>query len=347
MTPRPRQKLVWIEVARGIAATLVILHHVSQHLSQELGYVPFRRALEPGSAAVDFFFVLSGFLILHVTQKDIGNPQTIVRYLRKRVLRIYPIFWAALLVFIAMNIIRSNSPVALSPAAIVLEGSLWPVTSGEPRIVGVAWSLSYEIFFYLLFAALLLHRGFGRAVFALWTLAALLVSTGALATPSNSALELITSEYSLLFPLGMAVAVGMRRASHPGSRSVLIIALPALAVTWYLQSAGHLEPHGTLPRLTYGVFSAMALYGLVLRDQEGKSVSWRPLLVLGECSYSIYLFHLVGVGIAAKAISVLGLYGEVPAFLLAAVMIVAGLIVGVAAGLIIERPLVRWARRVA
>ena len=346
-TPPIKRRLVWIEVARGIAASMVILLHASAHLEQELGSVSFRAALKPGSAAVDFFFVLSGFLIHYVTTRDVGNPRSIGKYLRKRILRIYPIYWAAMVVFLAMHFASSNSSAVLSPSSILREASLWPGEKGQALIVGVGWSLSYEIFFYVLFASFLVHRGAGRAVFGAWAVAALLRVAGVFSAPSNGALDLLTSEYSLLFPIGMAVAILIRRARHPRAGTVLLLGIPLFAVGWYLQSAGHLQHTGPLPRLVYGVCSAIVLYGLILLDYQGKSTTWRPLLILGECSYSIYLFHFVGIGVTAKAISILGLYGTTSPFLLVAMLIAGGLGAGVAAGLLVERPLVRWARRVA
>lgn len=341
-----KRKLIWIEVARGIAATLVVFHHASQHLNQELGHAPFYGALDPGNAAVDFFFVLSGFLIMHVCRREFGKPRRIGAYLRKRVLRIYPIYWVALATFYVLHSFSANPSASLMPSSLLYEATLWPRPPETSMIVGVAWSLSYEMFFYVLFAAFLLHRQLGRAVFAGWALLALLYMVGVVPEPSSSALHLLTSEYSLLFPFGMGIAVLVERATHPKATTILSIALPALALLWFLQCKGDLPRNGPLPRMLYGLVSAITLYGLVLLDYEGKTTKRRVLLLLGECSYSIYLFHLVGIGVAAKVVSILGLYGKAPLVLIVATIIAAGVAAGLIGGVFVERPLVRWARRI-
>ncbi len=68
------------------------LYHATRGLSlpQYLGYIPFGNGFGFGHAGVDFFFVLSGFIIMHAHATDIGKPERLSRYLWRRVTRIYP-----------------------------------------------------------------------------------------------------------------------------------------------------------------------------------------------------------------------------------------------------------------
>ncbi len=74
-------RLSGVQAARGVAALMVVLYHATRALSlpQYLGYIPFDNAFGFGHAGVDFFFVLSGFIIMHAHAADIGKPERLYR----------------------------------------------------------------------------------------------------------------------------------------------------------------------------------------------------------------------------------------------------------------------------
>lgn len=120
---------------------------------------------------MDFFFVLSGFIILHAHMDDIGRPARLGRYLWRRAVRVYPIYWICL---------------TLSVGALVVMGGalpLWDIALNyglmapffHPRIIAAAWTLFHEILFYLAFAGLIIHRRLGIALFGAWILAAIIL----------------------------------------------------------------------------------------------------------------------------------------------------------------------------
>ena len=88
-------KLLGIQAARGIAALLVVAYHAERALSlpQYVGRMPLDGITGFGHAGVDFFFVLSGFIILTVHGVDLGQPGRFRRYAARRVCRIYPPYW--------------------------------------------------------------------------------------------------------------------------------------------------------------------------------------------------------------------------------------------------------------
>ena len=75
MRPNPAGKLIGVQAARGIAALFVVLYHTGRMLSLEqyVGRDPWGGLFHFGHAGVDFFFVLSGFIIYYVHHKDIGT----------------------------------------------------------------------------------------------------------------------------------------------------------------------------------------------------------------------------------------------------------------------------------
>src|SRR3984885_1419086 len=88
---RGRARLEGVEAGRGVAALLVVLYHAALHVE---GDVPGSAVLwglpHFGHAGVDFFFVLSGFIISFVHRKDVGRPDRLGHYLERRFTRVFP-----------------------------------------------------------------------------------------------------------------------------------------------------------------------------------------------------------------------------------------------------------------
>jgi exopolysaccharide production protein ExoZ len=82
-----------LQVYRGIAALLVVLVHVTVKSSGNLNQVTFFDLFGAGWSGVDYFFVLSGFIMLYVHRSAIGKKDQLKSFLVKRPVRIYPIYW--------------------------------------------------------------------------------------------------------------------------------------------------------------------------------------------------------------------------------------------------------------
>src|SRR5260221_9879970 len=90
-----------LQACRAVAAILAVLFHASVGifaLDKYFGHKPFGPVFDFGFAGVDFFFVLSGFIMMHIHAADIGQPRALRAYLWKRFTRIYPAYWAVLIV---------------------------------------------------------------------------------------------------------------------------------------------------------------------------------------------------------------------------------------------------------
>jgi len=80
---------------RGFPALVVLIHHAFQRTNPFIEQKPpeFVKWLNLGYLGFDIFFVISGFVIMHIHQKYYINPKIMSLYIKKRVLRIYPIYW--------------------------------------------------------------------------------------------------------------------------------------------------------------------------------------------------------------------------------------------------------------
>ena len=157
---------------RGIAAFLVVAYHL-QFDNDLLGVETATTFFKRSYLFVDLFFILSGFIISYVNQADRRDPLTrdaIVRFMKKRVIRLYPLvlfclaylflFRAAIsLVYLAL---AQRPPFDWTPASlIVLMGQLtmtnaWLPLPSDWNIP--SWSISAEIFAYLLFPLFILSH---------------------------------------------------------------------------------------------------------------------------------------------------------------------------------------------
>ena len=88
-------KFALIEALRGLAATAVVFYHTARHTDKAYGTPLLRQIFQFGHAGVDLFFVLSGFIILFVHFRDIGQPGRLSYYANRRFTRVMPTYWVA------------------------------------------------------------------------------------------------------------------------------------------------------------------------------------------------------------------------------------------------------------
>jgi exopolysaccharide production protein ExoZ len=144
-----RKKLGLIQGFRGVAALLVVMVHSTALLEMATNKPFLGRLFGFGGVGVDFFFVLSGFIIYYVNYRDVGKPEKARSFLLKRFLRVYPLYWVVL-------IPRLLRPWEAYDGWIILSSlTLFPYPT--PPIVNVSWTLTYEVFFYLIFSLFILR----------------------------------------------------------------------------------------------------------------------------------------------------------------------------------------------
>ncbi|MGE4064056.1 MAG: acyltransferase family protein [Rhodospirillaceae bacterium] len=333
----PRVKLQSVETARGIAAILVVLYHAARHVAGNAGYLPFGSFSKFGHAGVDFFFVLSGFIILFIHHADIGRPERAGHYLKRRVTRIYPVYWAALAATLAL-IIASPSKTLPGPLETVRDVFLLPF--GDPTL-GVAWSLQFEVAFYAFFLVLILNLMAGLALAAVWAIYITVLIGGPGSVPGDAPWW----AYSVQFVFGLGAAGVLLRFRIPAPRAVLIAGLTAFLAFGLLENIGLLDGYAVPARFAYGFSAMITLIGLVEADRSGLVRVPKVLAELGSSSYSIYLFHLMAIGVVWQVMLRTGLDRQLSPEVTYVVLVMAGVIGGVAASRLVERPLMGLARR--
>jgi peptidoglycan/LPS O-acetylase OafA/YrhL len=337
-----KHKLEGIEAARGIAAALVVVYHAARHLEGNGLGLPWAAGIEKfGHAGVDFFFVLSGFIILFAHWHDVGVPAALPRYAERRCTRIYPLYWPVLAVSVALAMLGSREA---QPSLGMLLANTLLIPTAEAPLLGVAWTLQHEMLFYALFAPLLWSRSWGIALLAIWMMWALAVSGGVLDRPDGGLSRVASSAYNVQFALGMAAAWITRRVRVPQAGWLALLGAASFFAVGVAESLGSVDGYGNAARLLYGVAAWLFVMGIVERERATSLRVPRLLALLGKASYSIYLVHLLCLGVAYKVFERLGAT-RIDAQLLLAVLVASGIAGGVLVSTWIEYPLMARARK--
>ncbi len=282
-----------MEGIRGFAVFLVFLvHYVTLIqpwlIEDSMTSVAARHVRSLGNVGVDLFFVLSGYLIYGMLIK---GHRPFLPYLRRRAERIYPTFTVVFSIYLLLSFALpslSRIPSGFKNATIFIAQNfaLLPGIFDVPAIITVAWSLSYEFFYYLIVplmvASLSLRKWNPKArvmfflalsVILFWYFA---VNGGLIRllmfVPGIVMYEVIANKMIVKMP-----AIG------------LAALLAALGVVAYLNAAN--SPGWLKYVALYVLFLVFCLECFMREGLTARLFSWAPLRWLGNMSYSYYLIH--------------------------------------------------------
>lgn len=335
-----RGKLRTVEMGRGIAAIAVVMFHANG-AAIDLG-LSYTRWASPLQFGVDFFFVLSGFIIFYIHSPDIGHRRKAGLFAFKRVARLYPVLWFVAGGWIAANIVFGGTPTLSQIGTSLL---LYPSTT-EPLPTPV-WTLRHEALFYLAFGVAIVSRRAGLVVGAVWV-SAIVMQVGLVLAgrPIEGVMGMVLSSYGLDFLMGAGVAYFVRNRRLDSwwpfvIGLVLVIVCAVLFVEHGLQRDGtdDYTSFNTLMIPFVGASFAVLLYGMLCIEHRLKVPEWAVLL--GSASYAIYLVHTPINGVIFRIAKDIG-DGYLQLLLL-----VGGIVGGIAVHLWFERPVAKMLRRFA
>lgn len=276
-----------LQVGRGLAALAVTAHHAALSTNAFVGVLPdaLMKVFDLGAFGVDFFFVLSGFIIMHTHSHELGRPDRIKGYLFKRLTRIYPVYWPIGLSLVGLYLMLPNLS-ASGGREFSLMSSLLLLPSGFQPALSVAWTLVHELIFYGFFVLWFIsirYFSWGLVIWATLILAAHIndMSTGWISYP----LGLLNFE----FMLGILAALVYRRGylAHYGSVLTFwgfLTTCVALLLLYYGMPDGE-------TRLILAAGVSLLVLGLAIVEQKSSINYPEMMLALGNASYSIYLVH--------------------------------------------------------
>ena len=282
-----------VQALRGVAAVLVTIFHAGLRFDHT------QNTFRIGNAGVDVFFVISGFVIWTVTMRRPTPPLT---FLAHRFVRLVPMYWIVTLIMVAGTVMV---PAAFphmhpTPGEVGLSMAFLPHLSSstgtiEP-VLGQGWTLNFEVFFYLVFALVLLLPAatrFGAIVAALL----LLPVAGAFLVTDAVPVSLLLSPLLIEFLGGLCIA----RLAAGEWRPQAAWCWAAVAIGVALLLAAAPAAGDDLARtLQYGVPAFLIVGGAVGLEAVGGLTIPRWARLLGAASYSIYLTHTFTISLLGK-----------------------------------------------
>jgi exopolysaccharide production protein ExoZ len=343
--PKAGPELYGIQMLRAVAALAVVAHHALEESNGAAGRFSPDWLTTSGASGVDVFFVISGFIMLHVSFRPGRKPIGPGSFLFRRATRIYPIYWlccCAMLAASALGIMRGHHP---GLGDLVASFLLLPTDNG---LLGVAWTLVYEVYFYLLFALALCFGSIWLATAGV-TIAIVAAIQAAGAWPGGVGQAFFANPIPLEFCMGLwlAWAFGQWRAvgkTWPVAVAVGVAASALLFVAPLL--VGHPDTSGLpgLPRVfAWGVPAAL-MVAAALRIGPPRNVAAQFAVLLGDASYALYLTHVFVMLVYSKLIGVTAL-GRADQRFVVPVVVLFAIGIGLAAHFVLERPLLAAIRR--
>jgi exopolysaccharide production protein ExoZ len=335
-TARPRTtRYDGVQVLRLVAAVLVVITHATFYTHERLS--PGQTVWQAGTAGVDIFFVISGFVIVVASRGLAPGVGGAKEFTIRRLIRIVPLYWIATTLNLAILFIAPGEVLhsTVNWWNIICSYVFVPSHNSDGRIeplLGVGWTLTFEMFFYAVMALAILVR---RNIYVFVGAVMLLCTLGSLwRQPDWPTVSYYLSPRVLEFYLGMLVALGSRHW-----RLSPWVAVPGCVLSLGLLVAGPWVMPALPLIVDRGLPSVVLVACVVALEPAIGARCPRFLVFLGGASYAIYLFHpLVAPGVPV----VLGRlrFDNAPVSVVLSVVVA----IAVASGLhvVVERPLTEW-----
>jgi exopolysaccharide production protein ExoZ len=276
-----------LQVLRGIAALGVVFYHTDFRLSGDYHTDFF---------GVQMFFIISGFIMCFVTREHSHG------FFLARVIRVAPLYWFCTALLLGLSyrshIFRWETWTAIttwSPSSLMIDvpRSLLFLPWDHPPVLGVGWTLNFEMYFYAVFGlALWLNRRAAPLIAATIIIAVTQLS-------SHGYGGFLSSYYShfyiYYFIVGIMAfycwqVVGLIDASNlqalrPGAVFALWATIATCFITPFSMTSWHVY--------TILIAPAVIVTSILIVERLGSRITWRPLVVLGDASYAIYLSHTI------------------------------------------------------
>lgn len=271
-----------------------------------------------GFLGVDFFFVLSGYLIttLLLREEQANGRFSLTGFYWRRILRIVPVYFFVVTMVGLYYVVVKGAPQM---------AGLWPYyylfladfLKDHIPLLSPTWSLAVEEQYYMIWPIMLMLLPRRAVVPVLLGLIVLnvVIATGLFGTPSFETKYLLVKLPTATFApilIGSLLAISLH---HRGGFNVVfalvgrrLAPLASFAALILIVAFAPPDISG-LPNLAIHLIMAACLAALVVRDDNilSRPFSTRWISRIGQISYGLYLYHLIALFVAKLILSRLGI----------------------------------------
>lgn len=323
-----------VQYMRAIAALFVVMHHSiekgAHYSTNPMGW------FQVGDIGVDLFFIISGYIMCHATyNKEISFG----KFLKARVIRIIPLYWVLTTVALVIYLVAPDKINSSGGMTSIID-SYMLIPSDSKYLIQNGWTLSYEFYFYFIFALGLSSVGIIKYMRP--AIIIVFVATIGFIVSFNSVLiNFLTNQLLLEFLFGVFIFLFFLKYKLNQFFSISLI-LSSIILLLLVNFKGGIN----IQIVDYGL--PMVLLFIGMRGLEDTFINKQQLKIsklfeaIGNSSYSLYLIHPFALVAVSMILDKLGVTGYSYLFLI--VLIVASLITGHACYLVLEKNLIKLSK---
>lgn len=334
-----KQKLSSVQCLRAIAAMAVVAYHSAATI-QIHGWKPgiVSHASTWGWAGVDIFFFISGFVMVMTTAGRDRGAAAAREFIAARIARIAPMYWlltSLMLVIVwfapslkttEFTLTQAVTSYLFVPYEIRESGSYYP-------ILYVGWTLTYEMFFYAVFAvSLCFAEPRSRVVITAFFAGLSILS---LTRPSAYIFRFLTDPLLLEFVFGCVFAWAYRSGFRVSARTSSVIVAAGVLVFCVGTPTSDMAHRVVCA----GIPAALLVSGVILREAAGGWNGSDLLQQVGDASYSLYLLQAFTIPAFARVLTAADRVRFLPGDLICLSLVFASVLVATWVYRSVERPI--------
>jgi peptidoglycan/LPS O-acetylase OafA/YrhL len=297
------EQIATIQVLRAIAAFSVVIGHTQRNAiliaaANDREFHPI--LLDLTEAGVDLFFVISGFVMVYASRKLFAAPGGGWFFLSRRIARIVPLYFSMTTIFLTVMLVSPKLIPVARPELTEILASYFFIPYYRPDehwmhpVYSIGWTLNYEMFFYAIFGCVI-ALPVKRALTALTLLFCALAIAGVILQPAPGVFFFWSRPVILEFVMGAWIGYVYLTEFRTTNRAASTLAFAGIA-GFALQVMSGVYAHGYWRPLVWGLPAAAIVAAATLSNWNITSRGlWRPIVLLGGASYSLYLVHPMAV----------------------------------------------------
>ena len=284
--------LLNLQALRGIAALLVLMHHSFAHFeAMGLSNTVFKFVATHGNIGVDIFFVISGYVMAKTTSNSEHGAGTGFYFLGKRFVRIYLGYWPIFLLSLLMY--YYHRPDYLLDKAVFQSFLLLKFGNYSELVITPAWSLTYELYFYLVVGLVLSSKMLKPIPVFLMISFFIILKSVSTKLGDYYLADFFFSPYVFEFVFGYLIFYYWQYFS---AKKWVLVSL-VLGAVFFSIGVQLDASYGYLRFTSFAVFSVCLVWLMVLLEAHDLFIFRGLIKKIGDSSYTLYLSHTVLLGL--------------------------------------------------